>query len=106
MVRSDRYLLALAPRHLLGTITVGGIQHAVIAPLMATMKNSQEPWQGVSEPTHTVTAGGAGLTLIAASLMSLKGISRRQARRWRHERQRCPTNQIAPACYGSHARAD
>ena len=63
----------------LGTVTVGGIQHAVIAPLMATMRNSQKPWQGVSDPTHTVTAGGAGLTLIAPSLMSLKGTARRDS---------------------------
>ncbi|WP_226562447.1 DNA cytosine methyltransferase [Salipiger thiooxidans] len=63
----------------LGTVTVGGIQHAVIAPLMATMRNSQKPWQGVSDPNHTVTAGGAGLTLIAPSLMSLKGTARRDS---------------------------
>ncbi|AGT09711.1 DNA cytosine methyltransferase [Paracoccus aminophilus] len=53
----------------LGTVTVGGIQHAVIAPFLATMRNSQKPWQGADEPTHTITAGGAGLTLIAASMI-------------------------------------
>ncbi|AGT07881.1 DNA cytosine methyltransferase [Paracoccus aminophilus] len=53
----------------LGTVTVGGIQHAVIAPFLATMRNSQKPWQGADDPTHTITAGGAGLTLIAASMI-------------------------------------
>jgi DNA (cytosine-5)-methyltransferase 1 len=52
----------------LGTVTVGGIQHAVLSPFLATMRNSQKPWQGADEPTHTVTAGGAGLTLIAPVL--------------------------------------
>ena len=52
----------------LGTVTVGGIQHAVISPLLATMRNSQKPWQGADEPAHTVTAGGAGLTVIAPVL--------------------------------------
>lgn len=52
----------------LGTVTVGGIQHAVIAPFLATMRNSQKPWQGADEPAHTITAGGAGLTMIAPVL--------------------------------------
>ncbi len=52
----------------LGTVTVGGIQHAVISPYLATMRNSQKPWQGADEPAHTITAGGAGLTMIAPVL--------------------------------------
>lgn len=63
----------------LGTVTMGGIQHAVIAPLLATMRNSQKPWQGADEPTHTITAGGAGLTVIAPNLLSLKGTARRDS---------------------------
>ncbi|NDW31541.1 DNA cytosine methyltransferase [Salipiger sp. PrR007] len=51
-----------------GVVTAGGISHALVAPVMATMRNSQKPWQGVTEPAHTVTAGGAGLTLIAPSI--------------------------------------
>jgi len=43
-------------------------EKAIIAPLMATMRNSQKPWQGCDEPAHTITAGGAGLTLIAPSI--------------------------------------
>ena len=42
-------------------VTAGGISHAVVAPIMATMRNSQKPWQAVTDPAHTVTAGGAGL---------------------------------------------
>ncbi|MFC3169261.1 DNA cytosine methyltransferase [Paracoccus fontiphilus] len=52
----------------LGTVTVGGIQHAVISPFLATMRNSQKPWQGADEPAHTITAGGAGLTVVAPVL--------------------------------------
>ncbi|WP_108482291.1 DNA cytosine methyltransferase [Oceaniglobus ichthyenteri] len=48
------------------TTTAGGQHHALGAPLLATMRNSQKPWQGCDEPTHTITAGGAGLTTIAA----------------------------------------
>jgi DNA (cytosine-5)-methyltransferase 1 len=52
----------------LGTITVGGIQHAVVAPHLMTMRNSGKPFNGADEPAHTVTAGGAGLTSVAAFL--------------------------------------
>ncbi len=52
----------------LGTVTVGGIQHAVIAPHLMTMRNAGKPYNGADEPTHTVTAGGAGLTLVAPVL--------------------------------------
>ncbi|WP_411838606.1 DNA cytosine methyltransferase [Paracoccus sp. ME4] len=41
---------------------------ALIAPLLATMRNSQKPWQRADEPAHTITAGGAGLTVIAPVL--------------------------------------
>lgn len=40
----------------------------IASAFLATMRNSQKPWQGADEPTHTITAGGAGLTLIAPSL--------------------------------------
>lgn len=39
-----------------------------LSPFLATMRNSQKPWQGAGEPTHTITAGGAGLSLIAPIL--------------------------------------
>ncbi|WP_283638073.1 DNA cytosine methyltransferase [Marinovum algicola] len=40
----------------------------IVAPFLATMRNSQKPWQGAGEPTHTITAGGAGLSLCAPVL--------------------------------------
>lgn len=46
----------------------GAAPLGMIAPLLATMRNSQKPWQGADEPTHTITAGGAGLSLIAPVL--------------------------------------
>ena len=86
----------------LGTVTMGGIQHAVVAPVLTyaqqgggnrpadaphhticasrkdqncliaphimTMRNSGKPFNGADEPAHTVTAGGAGLTSVAAFL--------------------------------------
>jgi DNA (cytosine-5)-methyltransferase 1 len=61
----------------LGTVTMGGTQHALVTPFMATMRNSQKPWQGMTEPAHTITAGGVGISLIAPSLLSLKGTARR-----------------------------
>jgi len=57
----------------LGTVTVGGIQHAVIAPHLMTMRNSAKPFNGAGEPAHTITAGGAGLTLVAPVLSQLYG---------------------------------
>lgn len=45
----------------------------VSTAFLATMRNSQKPWQGADEPTHTITAGGAGLTLIAPSLQRFNG---------------------------------
>lgn len=44
-------------------------QNQVIAPRLMTMRNSAKPFQGAGEPTHTVNAGGAGLTCVAASLV-------------------------------------
>lgn len=49
----------------------GAAPLGMIAPLLATMRNSQKPWQGADEPTHTITAGGAGLSLIAPYLASI-----------------------------------
>ena len=51
----------------LRTVTVEN-RHALIAPHVATMRNAQKPFNGADEPVHTVTAGGAGLTLIAPSM--------------------------------------
>lgn len=40
----------------------------IATAFMATMRNSQKPWQGMDQPTHTITAGGAGISLISPVL--------------------------------------
>jgi DNA (cytosine-5)-methyltransferase 1 len=40
----------------------------VVAAHLMTMRNSQKPFNGADEPTHTVTSGGAHLHLVAAFL--------------------------------------
>ncbi len=49
------------------TVTTSNGQ-ALSAPYLATMRNSQKPWQEADKPTHTITAGGAGLTLCSPYL--------------------------------------
>lgn len=46
----------------------GAAPLGLLAPFLATMRNSQKPWQGADEPCHTITAGGAGLTVVAPIL--------------------------------------
>ncbi|WP_449044166.1 DNA cytosine methyltransferase [Paracoccus versutus] len=46
----------------------GAAPLGMLAPYLATMRNSQKPWQRADEPTHTITAGGAGLTVVAPVL--------------------------------------
>ena len=46
----------------------GAAPLGMLAPFLATMRNSQKPWQGAEEPAHTITAGGAGLTVVAPVL--------------------------------------
>ena len=43
-------------------------EKAVVAPHLMTMRNAGKPFNGADEPTHTITAGGAGLTLVAPVL--------------------------------------
>ncbi|MBB4185841.1 DNA (cytosine-5)-methyltransferase 1 [Sinorhizobium terangae] len=52
----------------LGTVVASGIKHNVVAPHLMTMRNAGKPFNGADEPTHTITAGGAGLTLVAPVL--------------------------------------
>ncbi len=42
--------------------------NAIVAPHLMTMRNSGKPYNGADESTHTVTAGGAHLNLVAAHL--------------------------------------
>lgn len=44
-------------------------QNQVIATHLMTMRNAQNPFNETDKPTHTVTAGGAGLSLVAASIV-------------------------------------
>lgn len=46
-------------------------EKAVVAPHVMTMRNAGKPFNGADEPTHTVTAGGAGLSLVSPSLVSI-----------------------------------
>ncbi|MGV8987779.1 MAG: DNA cytosine methyltransferase [Cypionkella sp.] len=48
-------------------------QNAVIVPHMMTMRNAGKPFNGADEPMHTITAGGAGLTTVVASIMGCGG---------------------------------
>jgi DNA (cytosine-5)-methyltransferase 1 len=41
----------------------------VAAVHMSTMRNSEKPFGATDEPLHTITAGGAGLSLVAASMV-------------------------------------
>jgi DNA (cytosine-5)-methyltransferase 1 len=43
-------------------------EQALIAPHLMTMRNADKPYQGLDEPSHTVTAGGAHMHLVAAFL--------------------------------------
>lgn len=46
----------------------GAAPLGVVAPHLMTMRNSGKPFNGADEPTHTITAGGAGLTIVAPVL--------------------------------------
>lgn len=46
----------------------GAAPLGVVAPHLMTMRNSGKPFNGADEPTHTITAGGAGLTVVAPVL--------------------------------------
>ncbi|MFC5423027.1 DNA cytosine methyltransferase [Bosea eneae] len=41
----------------------------LVAAHLMTMRNAGKPFNGADEPTHTVTAGGAGLSLVAGTLI-------------------------------------
>lgn len=46
----------------------GAAPLGMIAPHLMTMRNAGKPFNGADEPTHTITAGGAGLTVVAPVL--------------------------------------
>lgn len=44
----------------------GAAPIGVVAPHLTTMRNADKPFNGADQPTHTVTAGGAHMHLVAA----------------------------------------
>ncbi|MDR6702965.1 DNA cytosine methyltransferase [Agrobacterium tumefaciens] len=46
----------------------GAAPIGMIAPHLMTMRNAGKPFNGADEPAHTITAGGAGLSLVAPVL--------------------------------------
>nr|WP_278437239.1 DNA cytosine methyltransferase [Brucella anthropi] len=46
----------------------GAAPLGVVAPHLMTMRNAGKPFNGADAPTHTITAGGAGLTVVAPVL--------------------------------------
>ena len=46
----------------------GATPLGLVAAHLMTMRNSQKPFNGADEPTHTITSGGAHLHLVAAFL--------------------------------------
>lgn len=51
----------------------GAAPLGVVAPHLMTMRNAQKPFNGADEPAHTITAGGAGLSLVAPHLSAFYG---------------------------------
>lgn len=45
-------------------------EDGVFVPHIVTNRNSQKPYNGADEPTHTITAGGAHLNVVQASLVT------------------------------------
>lgn len=56
----------------LRTVTQAGT-HAVVAPHRMTMRNADKPHTAADEPSHTIMAQGAGLSLIGACLIPRYG---------------------------------
>ncbi|GLS44420.1 DNA cytosine methyltransferase [Methylobacterium brachythecii] len=56
----------------LRTVTQAGT-HAVVASHLMTMRNAGKSFNGADEPAHTVTAGGAGLSVVGACLVPRYG---------------------------------
>lgn len=53
----------------------GAAPLGVVAPHLMTMRNAGKPFNGADEPTHTITAGGAGLTIVAPTIVRDFGTS-------------------------------
>ncbi len=53
----------------------GAAPLGIVAPHLMTMRNAGKPFNGADEPTHTITAGGAGLTIVAPTIVRDFGTS-------------------------------
>ncbi|QDZ13212.1 hypothetical protein FPZ08_07210 [Devosia ginsengisoli] len=51
----------------------GAAPPGVVMPHLMTMRNAGKPYNEADKPTHTVTAGGAGLSLVAPVLAGVGG---------------------------------
>ncbi|MCW5722043.1 MAG: DNA cytosine methyltransferase [Devosia sp.] len=65
-----------APRDLrepLSTLTTANRgELMVVAPHMSTMRNAAKPFGAADEPLHTITAGGAGIAMVAAAMTKFR----------------------------------
>jgi DNA (cytosine-5)-methyltransferase 1 len=50
------------------TVTKARDAHGLVIPHLMTMRNAGKPFTGADEATHTVTAGGAGLSVVEADV--------------------------------------
>lgn len=50
----------------MGTVVPSGNEGSLAAVHLATMRNSQKPFNEADKPAHTLTAGGANLSVVAA----------------------------------------
>lgn len=50
------------------TVTRARDAHGLIVPHLMTMRNAAKPFTGADEATHTITAGGAGLSEVEATI--------------------------------------
>lgn len=50
------------------TVTSAANAHGLVVPHLMTMRNSGKPFTAADEPAHTVTAGGAGLSVVEGAL--------------------------------------
>ena len=61
--------LATVTSHASETHGGGAAPLGLVAPHLMAMRNADKPFSGADEPAHTITAGGAGLTLVAPLLV-------------------------------------
>ena len=84
-------------------------QNQVVAAHLMTMRNAGKPFNEADKPTHTITAGGAGLALVAGSLVQV-GYGEREGQEPRALDPTAPLGTVvfwpwrAPLVQAEHAR--